>query len=169
LVQCSVSRAFVPPTALLPLSTRANSSNNHATPHHPQTPQLGALLVPSPSVYEDPAAPAASSSTPLSDACAEVAAKVRENIRLRRGFVVGAPAGGVVGGYVHMPAGPGMGRIATAVALAAPEGGALAQVGRSVRRVGRFPRLALCRLLVPCVLVDGDACPHLHTLSSETH
>lgn len=48
---------------------------------------------------------------------------MRENVRVRRGFVLAAPPGGAVGGYVHQPAGPGVGRIAAAVALSAGGGG----------------------------------------------
>lgn len=103
--------------------------------------ELGSIPVPSPSTYsEDPAGGSASAgggaagagaaAVPLSDACAEVAAKVRENIRLRRGFLLSAPPGGVVGGYVHQPAGPGLGRIVSAVALGPPEGSELPQEHR---------------------------------------
>ncbi|KIZ06862.1 Elongation factor Ts [Monoraphidium neglectum] len=97
--------------------------------------ELAALPVPSPSSYSDDAEAAGPGSgggdaaplVPLPDACAEVAAKVRENIKLRRGFVLAAAPGGVVGGYVHMAAGPGLGRIASVVALAAPGGAPLQQ------------------------------------------
>jgi translation elongation factor EF-Ts len=81
---------------------------------------------------------------PLPDACAEVAAKVRENIKLRRGFVLAAAPGGVVGGYVHMAAGPGLGRIASVVALAAPGGAPLQQVGRRARVWGGFWGACVC-------------------------
>jgi len=104
---------------------------SHPPPPTPRNTQLESLKVASPFSYEAPATPTptpAPGATPLSEACAEVAAKVRENIRLRRGFVLAAPRGGVVGGYVHMPAGPGLGRIATAVALGPAAGGSVPQV-----------------------------------------
>jgi hypothetical protein len=91
-------------------------------PPPPSRPQLCALRVPSPSGYEAGAAAGASTSG-LADACADVAAKVRENVKLRRGFLLAAPPGGVVGAYVHMPAARGLGRIVSAVALEAPGGG----------------------------------------------
>lgn len=45
---------------------------------------------------------------------------MRENIQLRRGFILRSP--GVVGAYLHQPAGPSVGRIAAAVALEGPQG-----------------------------------------------
>ncbi len=56
----------------------------------------------------------------LQEACAELAASMRENIRLRRGFLLTSP--GVVGCYVHGAVAPGLGRIASLVALEGPTG-----------------------------------------------
>ena len=55
----------------------------------------------------------------LEDAVVGVAGSVRENIRLRRGFLVAVPEGGrgLVGSYLHTAAAPGLGRIAGLVAL----------------------------------------------------
>lgn len=145
-----------------------------ATPHQPQrtqrrpqaaspapapaspllpTPQLAGLSVPSPSSYSEEAAAAAGGAAaaaarvPLPDACAEVAAKVRENVRARRAFALAVPAGGAVGGYVHNAAGPGVGRIAVAVAVAPVGGAELAEVrgagGEHGRGAGGGPRGAL--------------------------
>lgn len=71
-----------------------------------------------------PAADAsASASAPatVGDAVAALAAKVRENLVLRRAFVARAPSPSArLGAYVHAPAAPGVGRI---VSLAVVEGG----------------------------------------------
>jgi len=55
----------------------------------------------------------------LDDSVKELAGNVRENIQLRRGFVLTAVSGnnGLVGTYLHGTAGPGVGRIAAAVLL----------------------------------------------------
>jgi hypothetical protein len=45
---------------------------------------------------------------------------MRENIKLRRGFLVASP--GVVSHYIHTPAGAGLGRIIGLVALEGPSG-----------------------------------------------
>jgi len=53
----------------------------------------------------------------ISDRCAEVAATVGENVRIRRAFVV--QSDGVIGTYVHQSSAPEMGRIVSAVVLEA--------------------------------------------------
>eukprot|EP00775_Hariotina_reticulata_P010725 gene10725-10882_t len=58
-------------------------------------------------------------SSSIEEACATLAGKVRENIALRRGFLVQAAEHGVVSSYVHMPVTAGAGRIAAVVALQA--------------------------------------------------
>ncbi|KAI8473539.1 MAG: elongation factor TS-domain-containing protein [Monoraphidium minutum] len=128
--------------------------------------EVAALPVPSPSGYEQPAAAAAGGArVPLPDACAEVAAKVRENIKLRRAFVLEAPSGGVVGGYVHMPAGPGLGRIVSAVALGpaggggVPDGqrGAAAELAASLAmHVAGFKPLYSDRGGVPAAVLEAE-------------
>lgn len=80
----------------------------------------------------------------VEDAVVGVAGSVRENIRLRRAFLVaatGAPSQGLVGSYIHTSPAPGLGRIAGLVALEsdkplAGEAAAAVQVRRR-RRVGR--------------------------------
>lgn len=55
----------------------------------------------------------------LEDSVKELAGNVRENIQLRRGYILSAVSGnnGLVGTYLHGAAGPGVGRIAAAVLL----------------------------------------------------
>ncbi|WIA16906.1 hypothetical protein OEZ85_013833 [Tetradesmus obliquus] len=55
----------------------------------------------------------------IEEGCALLAGQVRENIALRRGYLVSAGPHGVVSSYVHMPVAPGAGRIAAVVALQA--------------------------------------------------
>lgn len=69
-----------------------------------------------------------------------VAGTVRENIRLRRAFLLPLPPGGVVGSYLHQSSGEGLGQMAGLVALAseagALEGGAAAQAADLARKLG---------------------------------
>ncbi|KAF6264793.1 elongation factor TS-domain-containing protein [Scenedesmus sp. NREL 46B-D3] len=58
----------------------------------------------------------------IEEGCALLAGQVRENIALRRGYLVRAAPHGVVCSYVHMPVAPGAGRIAAVVALQAENG-----------------------------------------------
>ncbi|DBA90441.1 TPA: Elongation factor, variant 4 [Trebouxia sp. C0004] len=62
------------------------------------------------------AAQAMPSGASASDAVAEVAGGVRENIKLRRGFRIGSEAG-LISSYVHTSPAPGLGRMAALVAL----------------------------------------------------
>ena len=135
-------RRLVADAAAAALAAAARSPVPAAMHQIPEA-ELRALRVPSPSGYVNAAddaadsqqqqqptaaAAAAAGDASLEDAAAEVAAKVRENVRARRGYWLRAPPGGVVGGYVHQPAAPGLGRIAAAVALEAAGGGAIPEV-----------------------------------------
>ena len=115
---------------------------------------------------------AALSSTPLpdgqalGDAVAAVAAAVRENVRLRRGFrlgvgsTAGSAAGGVpttVGSYIHLAAGPGLGRIAALVALEGPAAPSAADLAHklAMQVVGARARY-LSREEVPAEVVEAE-------------
>ncbi|KXZ51716.1 hypothetical protein GPECTOR_11g164 [Gonium pectorale] len=63
---------------------------------------------------------------PVSDAVTAVAAKVRENVRLRRAFRVDS-GDGLVYSYVHQAASPGLGKLASVVVLQSQDGASLAQ------------------------------------------
>lgn len=58
---------------------------------------------------------------------------MRENIKLRRGFLLPTPpaGSGVLSTYVHSQAAPGLGRIAAMVAIQDTAGKALSQVSKS--------------------------------------
>jgi translation elongation factor EF-Ts len=85
---------------------------------------------------------------------------MRENVRLRRGFVLRASSpGGVVASYIHGQLAPGLGRIAAAVALEGAAGGgplpaaagpALAELGTNLAMHGVGMRSAhLDRASIP--------------------
>ena len=72
----------------------------------------------------------------IQDAVQEIAGNVRENIRLRRGFLLKSTSNddGIVGTYLHASAGPQVGRIAAAVLLESPKGG-LKELDKDQRKV----------------------------------
>jgi len=72
----------------------------------------------------------------IQEAVQEIAGSVRENIRLRRGFLLKSTSSddGIVGTYLHASAGPHVGRIAAAVLLEAPHGG-LKELDKEQRKV----------------------------------
>ncbi|EFN51349.1 hypothetical protein CHLNCDRAFT_37444 [Chlorella variabilis] len=99
----------------------------------------------------------------LEEAVASVAASVRENVRLRRGFRLAAP-GALVGAYLHQKAGDEAGRIAGLVALASsqPLAGAGAEQAQELAHklamqvVAAAPRF-LDRSAVPAEALEAES------------
>ncbi|KAL4860237.1 Elongation factor Ts [Chlorella vulgaris] len=99
----------------------------------------------------------------LAAAVADLAGSVRENVQLRRGFRLDSPAGGVIGGYLHLRAGEGLGRIAGVVALSssqALQGAAAEQVQELAHKlamqvVGAAPKF-LDRSAVSAEALDAE-------------
>ncbi|XP_057983236.1 elongation factor Ts, mitochondrial isoform X3 [Malania oleifera] len=71
--------------------------------------------------------------TTVQSAITEVAAMMGENVKLRRGFVMSAPSGGVISTYLHTSPQQGLGRIAGIVTLELDDGNASLD---ALRRVG---------------------------------
>ncbi|PON50266.1 Translation elongation factor [Trema orientale] len=67
------------------------------------------------------------------NAITEVAAKMGENVKLRRGFVLSASTQGVVSTYLHTSPQPGLGRIAGVLSLEVEDGNLQSE---ALRRVG---------------------------------
>ncbi|GAX75863.1 hypothetical protein CEUSTIGMA_g3306.t1 [Chlamydomonas eustigma] len=67
----------------------------------------------------------------VSEACAQVAAQVRENVRLRRAFLLQGSPGSIAEGYLHMSPAPGLGSIASVIILKSEPAGALSNEVRA--------------------------------------
>ena len=106
----------------------------------------------------------------IGEAVAEVAGTVRENIKLRRGFVLGCSDVGsdtttsttaVVGTYIHGSVGPGVGRIASIVLLQHPSNDQSSSEVKSIADslamhvVGAVPKY-LDRRSVPLEALDAE-------------
>ncbi|GLI66072.1 hypothetical protein VaNZ11_009791 [Volvox africanus] len=77
-----------------------------------------------------------SSGATVSEAVTQVAAQVRENVRLRRAFKVDG-GDGLVFPYVHQAASPGLGKLASVVVVRSEDGGPLRMQDSSVSSSGQ--------------------------------
>ena len=89
----------------------------------------------------------------LSEAVTATAATVRENIRLRRAYVMAATgAGEAIGHYLHGLISPGLGRQAGLVKVSIPEGGDAAAAAAAANKVAMHAVAVMPRFLNPdCV------------------
>ncbi|KAF5834737.1 elongation factor TS-domain-containing protein [Dunaliella salina] len=115
-----------------------------------------------------------SSGSSVSEACAEVAGQVRENVRIRRAFRVKTTTG-LISSYIHQSLCPGLGRIASLVLLEPKSRIPLRQENwEKVDKVGQqlamhvagMRPLYLHRKLIPDEIVDHERMTIRHQASS---
>ena len=92
----------------------------------------------------------------LGEAVTGTAATVRENIRLRRAYVMTATgAGEAIGHYLHGIVAPGLGRQAALVKVSVPEGGDTVAAASAASKVAMHAVAVMPRFLNPeCVPAD---------------
>ena len=91
----------------------------------------------------------------VDDAVVEVAAAVRENVQFRRAWAIRPSAGSAVATYVHGAIAPGMGRIASVVALAPAGSGEGSAAAGDVAELGRKLAMHACAAN-PLYLSEAD-------------